>query len=74
MSPYSFQYRITQSFIHDLYNNINTSLDTYRRQYIMCNCIMYWVRRSEEPFSLKKIENILRSLKERLVEPSLRAT
>jgi hypothetical protein len=37
MSPSSFQY----SFIHDLYNNISTGLDTYRRQYVMCNCIMY---------------------------------
>lgn len=73
MSPYSFQYRITHSFISDLYSNISTSLGTYRKQYIMCTCIMYWVRRSVEPFSLKKIEIILRSLVERLVEPSIRA-
>jgi len=74
MSPYSFQYRITHSFIHDLYNNINTGLDIHRRQYIMCSCIMHWVRRSVEPFSLKKIETSLRSLEERRVEPSFRAT
>lgn len=62
MSPYSFQYRITHSFIHDLYNNINTGLGTYRREYIMFNCIMYCVSRSVEPVSLKKIETSPRSL------------
>jgi len=66
MSPYSFTYRITHSFIHDLYNNISTGLDTYRRQYIMCTCLMYWVRRSVEPYLLKKIETCLRSLVDRL--------